>query len=211
MWIFCRPHTKIQSLCKTDVPEAGDGYLSAKEVFVTAKECNLNQRKKTTRQWPEEAGQTPNDNRTDRRLRQNWPEPNLLAAQTYFFNYPSFFVQLRVVFGGRNSVTFRWDTCVFVPYVEQFCRILSVSYALSASRYFIRNWFRLIISYPSWRRSLVRLSGKIKWHFFYILRSCVFFSSQASHAPANLPVFTIATHACGGSMCLRAVLSLTFI
>ncbi len=63
---------------------------------------------------------------------------NLLAAQTYFqlsfvfvYSSESYLAgEILLHFGGIH---------VFVPYVEQFCRILSVSYALSASRYFIRN------------------------------------------------------------------------
>ena len=62
---------------------------------------------------------------------------NLLAAQTYF-HYPSFLYSSESYLAGEILLHFG-GIHVFVPYVEQFCRILSVSYALSASRYFIRN------------------------------------------------------------------------
>ncbi len=126
---------------------------------------------------------------------------NLLAAQTYF-QLSFVFVQLRVVFGGRNSVTFRWDTCfrpicrTVLPNLVRIIRLISKQIfhpKLIPFDNFV-SFFGVV--------HLSACQAKIKWHFFYICDH-VYFSSQASHAPANLPVFTIATHACGGSMCLN--------
>ena len=110
---------------------------------------------------------------------------NLLAAQTYF-QLSFVFVQLRVVFGGRNSVTFRWDTCFRPIMSNSFAEILSVSYALSASRYFIRNWFRFdnFVSFFGVVH-FVRLSGKNQVVFFSIF-AIMWFCSQASQCPAKL-------------------------
>ncbi len=73
---------------------------------------------------------------------------NLLAAQTYF-QLSFVFVQLRVVFGGRNSVTFRWDTC-FRP----ICRtvlpnLVRIIRLISKQIFHPEIDSRLIISYPS--------------------------------------------------------------
>ncbi len=130
---------------------------------------------------------------------------NLLAAQTYF-QLSFVFVQLRVVFGGRNSVTFRWDTCFsshmsnkFLPNLVRIIRLISK-----------QIFHPKLIPFDNFVSffGVVHLSacrGKKSSGIFSIFCDHVYFSSQASHAPANLPVFTIATHACGGSICALMV------
>ena len=94
--------------------------------------------------------------------RQSFSCPNIFSIILRFCTASESYLagEILLHFGGIH---------VFVPYVEQFCRILSVSYALSASRYFIRKLipFDNFVSFFG----VVHLSAcqaKIKWHFFSI-------------------------------------------
>ena len=100
---------------------------------------------------------------------------NLLAAQTYF-QLSFVFVQLRVVFGGRNSVTFRWDTCfrpicrTVLPDLVRIIRLISKQIfhpKLIPFDNFV-SFFGVV--------HFVRLSGKNQVAFFYICDH-VYFSS----------------------------------
>ena len=108
---------------------------------------------------------------------------NRIAIPRQSFSCPNIF-SIILRFCTAQSRIWRAKFCYisvgymfFVPYVEQFCRILSVSYALSASRYFIRNWSRLIISYPSLASfTCPPVRQKSSGIFFYICDH-VYFSS----------------------------------
>ena len=126
-----------------------------------------------------------------------------LSCPNIFSIILRFLYQLRVVFGGRNSVTFRWDTCsrpicrTVLPNLVRIIRLISKQ-IFHPKLIPFDNFVSFLASFtcPPVRQ---KSSG-----IFLYLRSCVYFSSQASHAPALTCLCSpIATHACGGSMCLN--------
>ncbi len=135
--------------------------------------------------------------------------PPIFSCQTYF--------QLSLFFVTAQSRTWRAKFCYFGGYMfSSICRTVLPNLVriirLIQQQIFHPKLIPFDNFVPSLASFTCRLSGKNQVAFFSIIAINVYFSSQASHAPANAScVHHSQTHAWSGSMCLMVVESIMAI